>query len=81
MILRKTVNSHRGVYRIFESGHAAFYVLDENGRTVDQFDLVPCKNPVGIATSKAFRRAPLKRGIPDFAKGFASEMNRLRRPG
>ena len=77
MILRKTVDSPRGVYRIFESSHAAFHVLDENGRTVDQFDLVRSKNSDGAATSKAVRRTPLKRGVPDFSRGFASAMNRL----
>ena len=81
MILRKTVSSFRGTYRLFEADQAVYHVLDEDGRTVDQFDLVLAESVTGATKNKAFRRRPLARGIPDLARSIVSEINRLRRPG
>ena len=81
MILRKTVADPRGVYRIFEAARDVFHVLDEDGRTVDQFDIAHSKNEQGAAVRKAVRRKPLARGIPNLARKFALEMNPERPPG
>jgi hypothetical protein len=81
VILRKTVDNSRGIYRIFEAARDVFHVLDENGRTVDQFDIAHSRNEAGIAVHKALRRKPLMRGVPDLARRFAAELNPNRRRG
>jgi hypothetical protein len=81
VILRKTVDDSRGVYRIFEAARDVFHVLDEDGRTVDQFNIAHSKNDAGAAVHKALRGKPLGRGIPDLARKFAAELNPNRRRG
>jgi hypothetical protein len=81
VILRKTVDNSRGVYRIFEAARDVFHVLDEDGRTVDQFDIAHSNDEAGVAVHKALRRKPLARGIPDVARKFAAELNPNRRHG
>jgi hypothetical protein len=81
VILRKTVDDSRGVYRIFEAARDVFHVLDEAGRTVDQFDIVQSKDSAGTAINSALRRKPLARGVPNLARKFALELNRERRRG
>ncbi len=79
MILRKTVDDSRGVYRIFEAARDVFHVLDEDGRTVDQFGIAHSKNDAGLAVHKPLRSKPLARGVPDLARKFAAELNPKRR--
>jgi hypothetical protein len=74
VILRKTVDDSYGVYRIFEAARNVFHVLDEDGRTVDQFDIARSKNGAGANVHKARRSKPLARGIPDLARRFAAEL-------
>ena len=54
MKLRKTIDSSRGVYRIFELSSGLFNVLDSEGRTVDEFELV--------TSGERARRVSVKRG-------------------
>lgn len=74
MNLRKTVDDRQGVYRIFEIAPGVFHVLDSEGRTVDQFDIVDTVTDRGTM-KRAFRRGPLRRGTPDLARNFVSELN------
>jgi len=72
--LRKTVESPVGrVYRIFETGAGVFHVLNSEGRTVDEFDVVDTGK-----MKRAFRRGPRRVGVPDFAIRFVSELNAAR---
>ena len=74
MTLRKTVEVRDGVYRIFETEPGIFHVLDSGGRTVDEFDVVETDTDAGTM-KRAFRRGPLRRGVPNLAPSFVSEMN------
>jgi hypothetical protein len=76
VILHKTVDDSRGVYRIFEAARDVFRVLDEGGRTVDQFHIVQSKDSTGAPVNSALRRKPLPRGIPNLARKFALERRR-----
>jgi hypothetical protein len=77
--LRKTVDGGHGIYRIFECAPAVFLVLDEEGRTVDEFKIVECGGGAkGISVKKAFRHKRRRFGTPDLASGFAAELNAAR---
>ena len=77
MNLRKTVDGHGRVYRIFETTAGVFHVLNDEGQTVDQFDVVET-NSKGKKTQRAFRRGFRRPGTPDFAISFVSELNAAR---
>jgi hypothetical protein len=77
--LRKTIDGGQRVYRIFESAPAVFLVLDEEGRTVDEFKIVECGGGArGISVKKAFRYKRRRLGTPDLASGFAAELSAAR---
>jgi len=57
-----------------------FLVLDEDGRTVDEFKIVECRGGArGISVKKAFRYKRRRLGAPDLASGFAAELSSARR--
>jgi hypothetical protein len=77
--LRKTVDGGHGIYRIFECAPAVFLVLDEEGRTVDEFKIVECGGGAkGISVKKAFRHKRRRLGTPDLASGFAADLSSAR---
>jgi len=77
--LRKTIHDGRRVYRIFELAMAVFLVLDEEGRTVDEFKIVECGGGAkGISVKRAFREKRRRLGAPDLASVFAAELNAAR---
>jgi len=78
MNLRKTVGGHGGrVFRIFEASPGVFYVLNAEGRTVDQFEVIETVGSKGKMNC-AFRKGPLRPGAPDLAIRFVSELNAAR---
>ena len=79
MNLRKTVDGPRGrIYRIFEVTPGVFHVLNGEGRTVDEFDVVETAGKYG-KSKRAFRRGLLRPGSPDLAIPFVTELNAARR--
>jgi hypothetical protein len=77
--LRKTVHGGQRVYRIFELAVAVFLVLDEEGRTVDEFKSVECGGgAAGITVKRAFRNKPRRLGAPGLASNFAAELTAVR---
>ena len=76
MDLRKTVDSGHGVYRIFEVTPTAFLVLDEDGRTVDEFKIVDSAGGAkGLSIKRAAQSKRRRFGTPDLARSFAAELN------
>ena len=76
MNLRKTIDGSRGVYRIFELASGAFHVLDSEGRTVDEFNLVASERCNGrVSVKRDLVHQHLQPGVPDLASDFASDVN------
>ena len=79
MTLRRTVEHRLGVFRIFEVAPDVFHVLDRDGRTVDEFDIIETAGAAGgISVKQAFRHKPCNPTVPDLAHSFASELNAAR---
>ena len=79
MNLRKTVDGARGTYRIFEFAPDVFHVLDADGRTVDEFQVVElASHGSGTSIKRAVRSKPLRPGIPELATSFVAELNQAR---
>ena len=78
MQLRKTVDAAKRIYRIFEYGPNTFYVLDPNGRTVDEFTLVDDDGGGRPGVKRPVRHKLRNPEVPDLARAFASEINAAR---
>jgi hypothetical protein len=55
-----------------------FLVLEEEGRTVDEFKVVECGEAAGASVKRALRHGRRRLGAPDLASGFAAELNGAR---
>lgn len=79
MTLCKTVDCARGTYRIFEFSLGFYYVLDADGRTVDQFEIVELAGMAsGVSVKQAVRTKRPRPGVPNLARGLVSELNAAR---